>query len=400
MMTDILELFTGIGIVIDDALERKEVKDDLIWKITENIESKDIPLLYYYDLPSDNICKQFKNINFVLLDWELFEKPEPGLRIDTTPFITANIAFIKRIAKLTFVPIFIFSNEQPDAIINHLVVAGIYIEGKKNNIFVKQKSDLIAEDNNNLLFEEIEKWVKETPSIYVLKEWEVSLNSAKRNLFHDFYILHPEWPLALAKAFNIDGADMDYELGGFIYKNLSARAIPVHFDDAIIKKEDFQVAKNDLIKVLEGERFVKSDLPDLPFPGDIFKEEYEEGGVVKERYYINIRAACDIARHPNPELYFLKGRIVDENRINSNEEDSIIFKCGSFIERVDLTYVPFINGKLFEFLFKELKIKKWNSFKQYRIGRLLPPYITKIQQKYSFYIQRQGLPGIPHEAVE
>ena len=399
-MTDILELFSGVCILIDDALDSKNKKEDLIWKIKENIQSKHIPIIEYYDLPEDESIKHFKNINFILLDWELFKKPEPGLKIDTTPFINANIDFIKKVNEIAFVPIFIFSREQPSSIIGHLVDAGIYDEEKKNQIFVKQKRDLFDDANDNLLFEEIEKWIKETPSIYVLKEWDISLDNTKKNMFCEFYKLNPKWPCALKKAFKEDGADMDYELSGFLYKNLSARAFPIFFDNTIVNHEEFEIGKEDLRKVLEGERFMKNGLADLPYTGEIYKEDYEEQGVPKERYYINIRPECDIARQGNPELYFLKGRIIDERKINSNEDDSIIFQKGCFIEKMNSIYIPFIDGKIFEFQFKDIKIKKWNSYKQHRIGRLLPPYITKIQQKYSFYIQRQGLPGIPKEAIE
>lgn len=417
MMTDILELFTGIGIVIDDALERKEEKDDLIWKITENIESKDIPLLFYYDLPSESICKQFKNINFVLLDWELFDKPEPGIRIDTTPFIAANVDFLRRIADVTFVPIFIFSNEQPEAIINHLAIAGIYNEGKKNNIFVKQKSDMLDEDNNNLLFEEIERWVKETPSIYVLKEWEVSLSKAKNKLFWDFSKINHKWPKVLQDAFISDGSDVNYELCNFIFKNILARTKPIEFEEEILKLHDDDLTKEELRKVLEAERFLKNDsLPPSPASGDLFKvykhELSENGTSDKEIYFLNIRPDCDIAirdGQTNPELYCIECEIVNEN-----DDFKAKYNKGTLIETSGSAYLPFVyEEKVFIIRFKSLKIFKWSDmlwaknkegntrlFSETRIGRVLPPYITSIQQKYSFYLQRQGLPGIPHKAIE
>ena len=62
--------------------------------------------------------------------------------------------------------------------------------------------------------------------------------------------------------------------------------------------------------------------------------------------------------------------------------------------------MAFVDGKILSFSLRKLSIKKWNEIKDNRQGRLLPPYITKIQQKYSAYIQRQGLPSIPKEAIE
>jgi hypothetical protein len=417
MMTDILDLFTGIGIVIDDALESQEQREDPIWKITENIESKNIPLLYYYNLPEESVYKQFKNINFVLLDWELYDKPEPGMYMDTAIHIKANIDFLKKIAEVTFSPIFIFSNEPPDSIINHLVVSGIYIEGKKNNIFVKQKSDLIAEENNNLLFEEIERWVKETPSIYVLKEWEVSLNTAKNKLFWDFSKINHKWPKVLQDAFISDGSDVNHELGNFIFKNILARTKPIEFDEEILKLHDDDLTKEELRKVLEAERFLKNDsLPPMPATGDLFKvhkhELSEDGTSDKEIYFLNIRPDCDIAirdGQTNPEIYCIECDIVNENNDFKQK-----FSKGTLIETSGSAYLPFVyEGKVFILRFKKLRIFKWSEmlwaknkggntrlFCETRIGRVLPPYITSIQQKYSFYIQRQGLPGIPYKAIE
>jgi len=92
---------------------------------------------------------------------------------------------------------------------------------------------------------------------------------------------------------------------------------------------------------------------------------------------------------------------MNEARINSKKDDRISFEKGGFIEKTNNTYIPFIvDGKIIEFFFKEIKIKKWNSIKSTRIGRLLPPYITKVQQRYSSYLQRQGLPAIPEKAIK
>ena len=47
-----------------------------------------------------------------------------------------------------------------------------------------------------------------------------------------------------------------------------------------------------------------------------------------------------------------------------------------------------------------MKVKKYDSsFKAKRIGRILPPYITRIQQIVSAYIIREGLPAIPNDIL-
>ena len=100
----------------------------------------------------------------------------------------------------------------------------------------------------------------------------------------------------------------------------------------------------------------------------------------------------------NTELYCLRGRCVEESRFN--KKDGVSFHKGQFIEKVNNAVVPFLDGGcVIEFLFKDIKLKKWKDFKAGRIGRLLPPHISRIQQKYAFYLQRQALPSIPKYAL-
>jgi len=267
---DIKKLFSGSAIIIDDEI-KKEGSKDLILKIRNKLKAYHIPILEYEKIPEDEEICNFNNINFILLDWQLLETPESGIKIPKELFIKNNIEFLKKIKKVNFTPVFIFSNESPDSIIRKLSDEDIYDEGSNNNyIFVKRKQDLFSEDNDNLLFAEIEKWLKETPSMYVLKKWEYSLNEAKRKLFWDFYEINPNWPSVLQKTFTDDGSDVNYELGNFIYKNLSARAEQITFDNNILDQEDDNIPKEDIRKVLEAERFIKND----SLPGNLVLETY------------------------------------------------------------------------------------------------------------------------------
>lgn len=412
---DIKKLLSGIAIIIDDKI-KKEDSQDLILKIRDQLKENHISILEYEDLPDNSEICNFKNISFILLDWQLFETPEPGMPIDETLFINNNIIFLKEINKFVFTPVFIFSNQSPDSIIRKLSDEGLYNEDSNNYIFIKRKQDILSVDDTNLLFTEIENWLKETPSMYVLKEWEHSLNKAKRDLFWSFYETNHNWPSVLQKTFTDDGSDVNYELDNFIYKNITARTEQITFDDDILNQEDDNISKKDIRKILEAERFIKKGVlpPDIPFTGDLFEYEVDVNGSIEKRYYLNIRPECDIARQKNPKLYCLECRILDEQRINSGNNDQISFNEGNFIEKSNNTYIPFIDdGKIIEVRFRNLKIFKWKEkpknengneidkmFKETRIGRLLPPYITKVQQRYSFYLQRQGLPAIPEKSIE
>ena len=69
---------------------------------------------------------------------------------------------------------------------------------------------------------------------------------------------------------------------------------------------------------------------------------------------------------------------------------------GNFSERNNEAKIgPLYKNKFYTFSFKEMEIAEYNDIKQYKKGRILMPFITYITEKYSLYIQRQGLPRIP-----
>ena len=245
---------------------------------------------------------------------------------------------------------------------------------KVNRVEIKQSK----------LFGEIESWLKTTPSIYVLKEWEKATREAKTMMLSELSSIHPSWPYILSKSIQDDGGNSSWELMNSLQSNLSYRLIAPEFDN--------EIDGNKSISTLDKERFIPNNkLPNYPFAGDIY--------LIEDNYYVNIRPDCDIIREKK-ELYLLKGSIVDETKINSKTDDEIVFSQGGFQEKVNNCFAAFIEGKILCFSLRKLAVKKWNDIKGNRCGRLLPPFITKIQQKYSSYIQRQGLPSIPDQAIK
>lgn len=383
-MTDIVQLFSGIGVVIDEAIHDDNQTPNGIQKIVQSIESKHIPLLQFEDLPDDEVIFKLHSISFLILDWNLSGvQPIPKATIDD------NIVFLKKLKETCFIPLFIFSDEDPHTIEVALSENGITVEN--NPIFIKKKDEL---DTVEKLFGEMESWLKTTPSIYVLKEWEKATREAKTIMLSEFSSIHPFWPSVLTKAIQDDGGDKNWELMNSLQNNLSYRIVFPEFDNNIIGLEKEGITKEEVRRILECERFIPNNkLPDHPFAGDIY--------LIEDNYYINIRPDCDIIREKK-DLYLLKGDVIDEAKINSELDDEIKFYKGEFQEKINNCYVAFIDGKILCFSLRKLTIKKWSGqegIKGCRCGRLLPPFITRIQQKYSSYIQRQGLPSIPNQAI-
>ena len=402
---DIKGLFNGVAVVIDD-----EVNDATanISNIIKQIESEKIPILKYTSLPEDDEVAHFQNLSFLLLDWRLIKEEVTTDEITegvTTPNglqeydATENIEFIKKLNKNCFCPVFIFTNEDASSIQNSLIEQEVMTTGKPSNLFIQSKSGLQKKGD---LFTKVSDWLQTTPSIYVLKEWEREYQNCKTRLFSEFHSINPAWPTIMWKNFEDDGANKSLEMGELISRNLHSRMTPFEFKNEVLDKNS-EVPKEEIRKVLEGERFLRSESlheNDIG-TGDLFKEEYQDVGQTKFRYYLNIRAQCDLLRSDNinkVELYCLKGRIVDESRINNDGGNSI--NEGQFIEKINNSIVPFLDGgQIIEFLFRDIKLKKWKDLKEKRVGRLLPPYINRIQQRYALYIQRQGLPRIPDAAI-
>lgn len=382
-MTNILELFSGIGVVIDEAIFEKGDTLNGIQKISQSLKENHIPLLEYDELP-DEFISQFHSVSFVVLDWNLSgERPIPDATIND------NITFIRRLKDVCFAPLFIFSDENPHDIQVKLEECGLYT--KNCPIFIKKKDEL---DTTEKLFLEIEVWLKQTPSIYVLKEWDKATREAKTNMLWALSSIHPAWPSVLSKSIQDDGGDEPSELMSLLQNNLSYRLVYPQFDTDIIESQVDGIGKDELRSLLECERFIRQEsIPEHPFAGDIY--------LIDDKYFMNIRPDCDIIRSPkNKDMYLLKGKIVDETTINSEDEGGILFDSGEFLEKKNNCYVAFVQGNILCFSLRDIELKKWKDIKDHRIGRLLPPYITKIQQKYAAYLQRQGLPSIPEEAIK
>jgi len=393
-------LFKGIAVVIDDEIDNKSAN---VYNIIKQIEAKKMPCIKYNEIPHDDVIYHLEGISFLLLDWMLYHKEHTkyllaGSTVPSTlkqSIIKNNISFLKKLKERYFVPIFIFTDENINEVIAELRKAKLYFDDKPNYIFVMNKSEL---KGRTKLTRKIENWARTSPSIYVLKEWENEYNKAKNCLFHDFYNLGPSWPCVLWKNYDEDGVNPSSELGEVITRNIHTRMAPFAFNGGILNKRRRAVGVDEVRKVLEGERCISKDklLPDSISTGDIFK--------VGDKIMINIRPDCDCIPDRNQpgslidevKLYLLKGSKIT----GPNLKKAFVKDYGHFYEQDSQSIIFSItNGKSYDLRFKDLTIETWGQLKDKRIGRLLPPYITRIQQRYALYLQRQGLPRTPPKAI-
>lgn len=61
-----------------------------------------------------------------------------------------------------------------------------------------------------------------------------------------------------------------------------------------------------------------------------------------------------------------------------------------------------VDGKHVTFNFKkDLRVQAFNStWRGYRVGRLLPPFLTRLLERYAAYSHRPGIPRVPSALVQ
>ncbi len=302
------------------------------------------------------------------------------------------VDFLKTLRQIRFAPVFIFTagpvTEVTDLLKKH---PDLY---DPSYIFIRTKDEVKATGVFNVLSDSL----RQAPSAYVLKVWERQYENAKNQLFLDFYGKSVLWPLILWNTFEQDGVPPSAELGNLIGRNLLSRMTPFQFDLTSFDHEPLKALEKSpdytkiLRKVLEGERFIQADQlhEDSVAPGDVFKDG--------KHYLVNVRPDCDcIARPDAPqdsiELYLLEGSKLSSGQVHFDPE------YGEIRERDTETIIfPMDEGASVSFRFKNLRIKTWGELKAMRIGRLVPPFLTRLQQRYSSYLQRPGLTRVPEAA--
>lgn len=384
-------LFKGIGMVVDDHVNSGNDAINGIVKYLEN--DNHLPLVKYENLPDDieSIC--FSSLSFLLLDWELntldvdgFPIPDATLKAQND---RDNVDFIKHVVNKVVIPIFIFSNEDVNSIKNTLSQNHIIDDDEKSPIFILSKSELFDNEKKCIMFDKVNEWLKKTPSIYVTQKWKTAYLEAINGMALDMREASPFWPNLLWNCYTSDGVNPSEEISSLINQNALSRILPVEFNQNILsgrKACDEHILKS----LLERQCFMRNEyLGGLSSTGDIYKWQ--------QKYFLNIRPSCDcVGRDGNNKIYLIKGDKVRDKEIQNGLFND---KYGNFNEQSNFVIVGPIDVFFFRFKFKDIVIEDFEKKKDKRIGRLLPPFITRVTQKYGLYIHRQGLPRLPKEVI-
>ena len=395
---DLKELMTGIAVVIDDAFDGAaadpvEEGDDAdpIFRIVRQLEAEwNLPFYKASAMPPENTWSGLlQSASFILLDWRLW--PSGAEHLEQAG-VASNLRFLER-AKDYFVPVFIFTNESVADVTSRLPEV-VYPEEspEKSFVFVRNKADLLTE--GTLDVRAIERWIRRNASVYALKTWSRVFQGAKRELFGSMYERSPDWPRVFWKAYADDGVDPSSSLTHLINDSLRGRMRTSAFEAEILGELPAAVRGED-VRELIGEASTRKHevLPDDEVAcGDMFRDP-------QGRYRLNLRPDCDCVPRDRMgvndiELYLVEGRAMTEDGVRNRNRN------GHFEERIWESIAFSVDeGRSVRFDFRKLHVAAFSEWRNRRIGRLLHPYLTRMQQRFGLYLQRQGLPRIPGEAI-
>ena len=447
------QLFKGVGVIIDDEAGKKGKQ---AYQILISLQKAHIPMVVYKDIPDISVIEALGSISFVILDWDFSSGTLDNLGLDEEEYSDVNLPdgfqeekrrtileFLKVLLQKTFVPVFIFTGQRFEDVKESLVDEGVYQEGKPNRILLKHKDDI---PDYNSLIRHVGEWLDTTPSAHVLKLWESEAVISKNKMFLDLYSASPNWVSILLRILKADAHDnrkaVNQEFVEILNNNFVNRISP-NSEYYSVNTQTSDDNSSDIRSVLQGERYIKYDqecLPDICYVGDLYRKSNDP----KFPYRLNIRAQCDLSRCENPNLYLIPGKVfsikqvtahpgieviqknedivlkIDESHfilkdllesdVNRNKFNKgmkkynapVVFSNGDIIEKKTHSIIPCIAEEtLVEFSFREFEVKKKQEIEQEAtlIGRLLPPYITKVQRAFASFITRAGTTPFPDELI-
>ena len=395
---DLKALMTGIAVVIDDAFDgaaadRGEAGDDgdPIFRIVSQLETEwNLPFYKASAMPPENTWPGLlQAASFILLDWRLW--PAGAEHLERAG-VASNRRFLE-LAKGYFVPVFIFTNESVEDVAARLPEAVYPAESPdKSFVFVRNKADLLTD--GALDVGAIERWVRRNASVYALKTWSCVFQGAKRELFGSMYTRSPDWPRVFWKAYADDGVDPSSSLTHLINDNLRGRMRTSAFE-ADILGEPAAGVRGEELRELIGEASTRRGgvLPaDEIACGDMFRQP-------RGKVLLNLRPDCDCVPRDGTEIGDVELYCVEGKRLTSpNVREA--YENGHFNEEIWASIAFSVDeGRSVRFDFRRFRVARFAELREQRIGRLLHPYLTRIQQRFGLFLQRQGLPRVPEEAI-
>lgn len=415
-------LIDGIAVVFDDEVNTPNtVANELV----ATLRSQKFPVVEYTEPPfvDDGLAKNLHGASFVIFDWKFAGvgasqsiadengEPIPGQgRSDIETESESDIvAALKSLIDNTYCPIFLVTQEDISAISAKLDEAGLTRRGEHPRILFCSKSDL--QTDKMQFWRKIKEWIDAHKPIYVLKKWELAERRARQDTFSALE-WQCDWPAVLWKTYRDDGENASIALAEFICKSVAQRTVyNCSFEKA--KMKDAQADECcDVEAVLSADRYmdISAASREPLVAGDVFD--------IDGKWFVNVRASCDTMRmHKSGttgstesgdggsycELYLLPCYDIQNLPPDYVSSDIGVTCQGKQLVRWSRSFIiPYsIKSKTIEIDLGDLRVMQFGKEdKVKRIGRILPPFLTRLQQLFSAYVVREGLPATPQPLLD
>lgn len=414
------ELFKGVAVIFDDEVESEGT---VAHEILLSLRGRGLPTLTYTQIPDDGgvaLADHLHGVSFIVLDW-LFNTTEDGaggVKGESENLLTdgalsggfnpglgasfkesedegLSIEFLKWLLQKTYCPIFVITTKDRQEILQALSKAGIPEDEVSPRICICLKNEV---KDAQLLWKKLDDWVGASSSIYVLKTWERAARISKLGMLAELESGTHDWAGVLWNGYkddlgekNASDRNRSYELTHTLNTVLANRILlRCEYDGKYVCPQE---PKNDCIaikKIYEAERYISNIDVSVPLsPGDLFCKD--------GAYYLNVRAQCDTLRIDSPRAVLIPGKEIAIADIGETKD--VAFRQGQLYGKSCEFVIPFLNGgKIVKFDMKDVRTREVDSkFKKSRIGRILPPFITRAQELLSAFLTREALPGMPGE---
>jgi hypothetical protein len=407
MTATALDVVRGAAVFIDDRIGQEGDIDDLL----KQLDDESVPTVKLKKLPPTEALVHWKQFALIVMDWALTDIDEEseieipqGVPLPSTlsqEVIDRTIEFITALLEQTALPVFIATNEPVDEVNTALqdALAGSFpTYGERVHVF--RKSELKPN-----LFETIGKWISSRPALQVLDAWRRAYVAAEIDVFHQFSRAQHDWVASIQRAAKADEADVQVTLRDLIAANILNRIGPleVALEEAAVDGAVDDAAS--LRRVLHYSAVVPNSslAASEVSTGDLFVPE--GASEPYESISILLTPECDLtlrdehwrfttftAKREPRESKEPKNRAKNAWKPSSRElhltvnlltEDCVEYDI-AVNEWCSEKVTPTVSGGAFVI---------WPGYK--RIGRLLPPYSTFLQQSFAHVAIRRGMPRLP-----
>lgn len=414
MTTTALDVIRGAAVVIDDRIGQESDIDDLLKQLSDS----SVPTVKLRKLPPLESLPHWRQFSLIVMDWALTDveddEPEitmpPGVPAPTVlaeSIVDRNVRFLAALIEQTAMPVFIATNEPLDnvnAALRKAFGESYPLYGERLHVF--SKSELTPN-----LFETIDAWLSSRPALRVLDAWRKSYIDAEIDVFHQFSRAQRDWVASVQRAAKADDADIRVTLRDLIGSNVLNRIGPLDVRLEAVADDGLLDDAASLRRVLHYSTVVPdSSLAESEVStGDMFVSD----GSVEPFPVITILLTpeCDLTLRDEKWRFttLTATRSAREAKASKNRAQAA-WKWSKSREMY-LT-VNLLTEDCVEY---DIAVNEWSSEivtpqvadgafviwpGHRRIGRLLPPYSTFLQQSFAHVAIRKGMPRLPADLYE